>query len=86
MDITNQEIQHVDQAPFFLSKEMLDNNILTQFRGDMRILEAQKKLKIKITATKVFFTINNAIYNLQGGIGPNKPPLFKIKFGFKHLV
>ena len=90
VDITNQEIQHVDQAtPFSYQKEMLDNNVLSQFRGDMRILEAQKNLKDKeITAIKSRFLPSiNAIYNLQWSASePNEPNFFQDKVRFQTLV
>ena len=89
VDSTNQEIQRVDQSiPFSYHKEMLDTNILAQFRGDMRILEAQKNLKDKeITAVKSRFLPSiNAIYNLQWSASePDKPNFFENKVRFQTL-
>ncbi len=87
VDLTNQEIQRVDQAnPFSYQKEMLDNNVLAQYRGDIRILEAQKNLKDKeITAIKSRFLPSiNAIYNLQWSASePNEPNFFQDKVRFQ---
>lgn len=89
VDITNHEIQHIDQVTSFsYQKEMLDNNVLAQFRGDIRILEAQKKLKDKeITAVKSRFLPSiNAIYNLQWSASePNEPNFFQGNVRFQTL-
>jgi outer membrane protein TolC len=88
-DESNRDIKDVDRSnPFTYQNSVLDDASLAQFRGDMRILDAQINLKDReITATRSrFLPTISATYNLQWSASePDAPNFFENEVRFQTL-
>ncbi len=85
----NEDIKAIDQSnPFTYQNEVIDNMVLAQFRGDMRVLDAQMNLKDReITAVRSrFLPTISATYNLQWSASePDAPNFFENDVRFQTL-
>jgi len=88
-DQSNADIKKIDKLnPFNFQKTIANKAILAQNRGDMRVLEAQQKLKEQeITAVKSrFLPTLNASYNLQwSSAEPGSPNFFEDNVRFQTI-
>ena len=88
-DSSNEEIKDIDQTnPFTYQNEMLETASFADFRGDMRVLDAQINLKDQeITAVRSrFLPTLSATYNLQWSSSePDAPNFFENEVRFQTL-
>lgn len=86
---SNEDIKAIDRSnPFTYQNKMVDNSALAQFRGDMRLLDAQMNLKDReITAVRSrFLPTLSATYNLQWSASePDAPNFFENEVRFQTL-
>ncbi len=85
----NEDIKQIDQLnPFTYQEDLVNETVLAQNRGDMRVLDAQKVLKDQeITAVRSRFLPSlNATYNLQWSAAePDAPNFFENNVRFQTL-